>query len=114
VNYFLGGLGAFLGPLFGIMAADYFLIRHGVVNINDLYRSDERGEYFYRNGLNTRALAVFVPTAAVTVVIALLPALSAIAAFAWPIGFVAGGMVYFLAMNGAARRAITDAESTAN
>ena len=114
VNYFLGGLGAFLGPLFGIMAADYFLIRRGVVNINDLYRSDERGEYFYRNGLNMRALAVFVPTAAVTVAIALVPALSAIAAFAWPIGFVAGGLVYFMAMSGTARRAIADQEGAAN
>jgi nucleobase:cation symporter-1, NCS1 family len=114
VNYFLGGLGAFLGPLFGIMAADYFLIRRGAVNINDLYRSDARGEYFYRNGVNMRALAVFVPTAAVTVVIALVPALAPIAAFAWPIGFVAGGLVYFMVMSGAARRTITDPESAAN
>lgn len=104
VNYFLGGLGAFLGPLFGIMAADYFLIRRGVVNLNDLYRSDEGGEYFYRNGFNPRALAVFVPTAGAAVVIALVPALSAIAAFAWPIGFAAAGVTYYLAMGATAKR----------
>ncbi|CAM2170985.1 Allantoin permease [Paraburkholderia sacchari] len=105
VNYFLGGLGAFLGPLFGIMAADYFLIRRGVVKLEDLYRSDENGEYFYRNGVNPKALAVFVPTAGAAVAVALLPALSAIAAFAWPIGFVAAGVAYFAAMGGAGARA---------
>ncbi|CAB3778016.1 putative allantoin permease [Paraburkholderia caffeinitolerans] len=105
VNYFLGGLGAFLGPLFGIMAADYFLIRRGVVKLDDLYRSDENGEYFYRNGVNPKALAVFVPTAGAAVAVALLPALSAIAAFAWPIGFVAAGVAYFAAMGGAGARA---------
>lgn len=26
INYFLGGLGAVLGPLFGIIIADYFLV----------------------------------------------------------------------------------------
>ena len=29
VNYFLGGLGAVLGPLFGIMMVDYFRIKQG-------------------------------------------------------------------------------------
>lgn len=100
VNYFLGGLGAFLGPLFGIMAADYFLIKRGVINIRDLYRSDDTGEYFFRQGFNPKAIAVFVPTATVAAVIALVPALSAMAAFAWPIGLVTAGVAYFLAMRG--------------
>ncbi|KXU83720.1 nitrate reductase [Paraburkholderia monticola] len=113
VNYFLGGLGAFLGPLFGIMAADYFLIRRGAIKLNDLYRSDQHGEYFYRRGFNTRALAVFAPTAGVAVVIALVPALSAVAAFAWPIGFIAAGLVYFLVMGGMAKRASIQPEESA-
>ncbi|MEA5454068.1 NCS1 family nucleobase:cation symporter-1 [Sinomonas sp. JGH33] len=95
VNYFLGGLGAFLGPLFGIMAADYFLIRKGIVNIRELYRSDERGEYYYRRGINPRALAVFVPTAAVSAVLALVPAFAAAAPFSWPISVVASAFAYY-------------------
>ena len=38
VNYFLGGLGAFLGPLFAIIMVDYYLIRHERVSMPDLYR----------------------------------------------------------------------------
>jgi NCS1 family nucleobase:cation symporter-1 len=40
VNYFLGGLGAFLGPLFGIIIVDYYLIQRSQVKVPDLYRSD--------------------------------------------------------------------------
>ena len=100
VNYFLGGLGAFLGPLFGIMAADYFLIKRGIVNIRDLYRSDENGEFFFRKGVNPKAIGVFVPTAALAAVMALVPALGVVAAFAWPVGLVTAGVGYFLAMGG--------------
>ncbi|MFD1210673.1 NCS1 family nucleobase:cation symporter-1 [Arthrobacter sp. GCM10027362] len=101
VNYFLGGLGAFLGPLFGIMAADYYLIRRGHVKVEDLYRSDEAGAFFYRRGINPRAVAVFIPTAAVAAVMALAPALHAVAAFAWPAGLLTAGTAYYLAMRGA-------------
>ena len=33
IVYFLGGLGALLGPLFGVVMADYWLLRRGKVNI---------------------------------------------------------------------------------
>ena len=113
VNYFLGGLGAFLGPLFGIMAADFYLIRRGVVNIRDLYRSDENGEYFFRKGVNPKAIAVFLPTALLAAVLALVPAFSAAAAFAWPIGLVTAGVAYYVVMGGStagARRSGADAD----
>ncbi|WP_329812475.1 cytosine permease, partial [Streptomyces sp. GSL17-113] len=40
VNYFLGGLGALLGPLFGVIMADYWLLRRSRVNVPDLYTED--------------------------------------------------------------------------
>ncbi len=40
VNYFLGGLGALLGPLFGVIMADYWLLRKSRVNVPDLYTDD--------------------------------------------------------------------------
>ena len=35
IVYFLGGLGALLGPLFGIVMADYWLIRRQRVDVGD-------------------------------------------------------------------------------
>ncbi|RZL68341.1 MAG: NCS1 family nucleobase:cation symporter-1 [Variovorax sp.] len=100
VNYFLGALGAFLGPLFGIMAVDYFLVRRSQVSIPDLYRADAGGAYHFDGGFNMKAIGVFVPTAAVAAAVALVPALSAISALSWPIGLVSSGIAYYLAMGG--------------
>jgi NCS1 family nucleobase:cation symporter-1 len=52
------GYGALLGPVAGIMIADYFLVRHGVLQVDDLYRRG--GAYEYRRGVNWVAVAAFV------------------------------------------------------
>lgn len=94
VNYFLGGLGAFLGPLFGIIMVDYFLIRRERVNMPDLFREDG-GEYYYKHGVNPRALIAFIPTAAVAAVIALDSYFAAASAFSWFIGAVPAALIYY-------------------
>ena len=69
VNYFLGALGAVLGPFFGIMMVDYYLVRRRRVIIEDLFRDEPSGAYHYRRGVNPRALWVFVPTALVSCIV---------------------------------------------
>jgi nucleobase:cation symporter-1, NCS1 family len=98
VNYFLGGLGALLGPLFGIMAVDYFLIRRGRVVVDDLYSIDDAGTYHYTRGVNPTAITVFVPTAATAAIIALVPVFHPAAAFSWPLGVLLSGIAYRIAM----------------
>lgn len=94
VNYFLGGLGALLGPLFGVIMADYWLLRKTRVNVPDLYSESSDGEYHYRNGYNPKAVLAFVPSAAIAVVLALVPAFSAVAGFSWFIGAILGAVIY--------------------
>ncbi len=99
VQYFLGGLAAFLGPLFGITIADYYLRRRGRVQVDDLYRADERAAYYHRRGWNPKALAAFVPAAAVAAAVALIPAsvvppCGTPAPFSWFIGAVLGSAAY--------------------
>ncbi len=100
VNYFLGGLAAFLGPLFGIIVVDYYLIKRQQVNIDDLYREGEVSPYWYQGGINMRAVVAFVISAAISAVIALVPMFSAIAPFSWFIGAIIGGAAYWIAMLG--------------
>lgn len=95
VNYFLGGLGAFLGPLFGIMIVDYYLVKRGKITIADLFTAKPDGPYFYRRGVNPRAIIAFVPTAALSAVIALVPALSPAAPYSWFIGTASAAVGYF-------------------
>src|SRR5215210_346428 len=98
VNYFLGGLGAFLGPLFGILMVDYYLVRRGQVDVEALYRVGEDEPYWYQAGVNRLAVGVFVISAAVAAIVALVPAFSAAAPFSWFVGAgLSGGMYWALA-----------------
>jgi nucleobase:cation symporter-1, NCS1 family len=94
INYFLGTLGAFLGPLYGILMLDYYITRRQVVITDDLYRPEPGGAYYYRKGVNPNAIGAFVPSAAITAVVALVPAFRTEAPFSWVIGAVLGAGTY--------------------
>lgn len=52
------GYSALLGPIAGIMIADYFVLRRKYLDTIDLYRAD--GIYRYHSGFSISALAAFV------------------------------------------------------
>src|SRR5207248_2415530 len=91
VNYFLGGLGAFLGPPFGIMIVDYYLIRRGKVDVAQLFVVG--GSY---RRVNPRALVTFFPTAALSGVIALVPYFELAAPYSWFIGTASSAALYYV------------------
>ena len=100
IAYFLGGLGALLGPFFGVMAVDYFVLRKGRFSIPDLYEPSERSLYYYRRGVNPLAVAALVPSAAISLTLALVPTFSKVAPFGWFIGAALGAMAYLLLARG--------------
>ncbi|MFT5829676.1 MAG: NCS1 family nucleobase:cation symporter-1 [Bacteroidia bacterium] len=52
------GYSALLGPIGGILIADYFLVRRTNIDVNALFRRD--GEYWYSSGFNWTAIAALV------------------------------------------------------
>jgi nucleobase:cation symporter-1, NCS1 family len=52
------GYSALLGPIGGIMIADYFVVRKQQLNVPDLYRL--RGEYTYTNGFSLGAITTLI------------------------------------------------------
>lgn len=90
VNLFLGGIGALMGPLFGILLADYYLIRRGQVNIDALYSDDPKDPYYYTRGTNLNSVWALLPSGVITLIIALVPPFAAVAPFSWPIGVALG------------------------
>ena len=54
----LGGYGALLGPIGGILIADYFVCRRCRLNVAALYQPD--GEYRYAKGFNPVAIVAFL------------------------------------------------------
>ncbi len=76
----LTGYSALLGPIAGILIADYWLVRRTELVVPDLYRTD--GAYSYRAGWNPAALIAFAA--------GLLPNLPGFLATAAPSAFTAG------------------------
>lgn len=93
VDLFLGGLGALLGPLFGIIMVDYYVLRRQHVAVGDLFR--DRGYYTYRNGWNLKAVASFAVSAVPAVVVALVPAFDYLAPFSWFVGAAIAAVVHW-------------------
>ncbi len=52
------GYSALLGPIGGILIADYFILRKTELDLDDLYKAD--GQYRYTNGFNVAAIIAFV------------------------------------------------------
>ncbi|MGD3109988.1 NCS1 family nucleobase:cation symporter-1 [Streptomyces sp. YGL11-2] len=96
IQYFLGALGAFLGPLVAILLVDYYLVRRGRIDVDALFSADAEGAYFYRRGYNPKAVIAFLPAAAVAASLALIPAFGAVAPFSWIFGMVLSGLLYVL------------------
>jgi NCS1 family nucleobase:cation symporter-1 len=58
VFVWLTGYGALLGPIAGIMIADYWIVRRTRLEVDDLYAAE--GVYRYFRGWNPAALIAFI------------------------------------------------------
>jgi nucleobase:cation symporter-1, NCS1 family len=89
------GYSGLLGPVAGIMVADYFLIRGTRLDAVSLYRRG--GPYEYTRGVNPRAIASLVAGVVVALIGLAVPALRFLYDYAWFVGFfVAASSYYFL------------------
>lgn len=95
IHYTLDILGAFIGPLFGILIADYYLVKRQKVVVDDLYTMNHNGAYWYTNGYNRLAIMALVPSAIVPMLGVLVPSLHGMANFSWFIGMFCGLASYW-------------------
>lgn len=51
----MGGYGVFLGPMTGVMFADYYIVRRQNLKLTHLYEASEQSIYWYTKGVNWRA-----------------------------------------------------------
>lgn len=94
VNYFLGALGAFLGPLFGVIMVDYYWVKRGRIDVDELFNARPGSRYRYRNGVNPKALWAFLPSAGIATVLALWKTFSDVASYSWFIGTALAAGLY--------------------
>jgi nucleobase:cation symporter-1, NCS1 family len=98
------GYGALLGPVAGIMIADYFVVRRGVLLVNDLYK--RHGAYEYWRGFNWLAVIALVLGVAPSLpgFLAALRGVPETGLFgtiynwAWFVGFLLSALIYVIGM----------------
>ena len=53
---FVNSLGAILAPVFGIMIADYYILKKQQLNVDAPFDDSPKGEYHYHGGFNRKAI----------------------------------------------------------
>ncbi|HUS03012.1 MAG TPA: NCS1 family nucleobase:cation symporter-1 [Chitinophagaceae bacterium] len=103
----LVGYSSLLGPVGGIMIADYYFIRKQQLNTHELYQ--HKGQYTFNNGFNNRAIIALllgilpnVPGFLLTIKVISQNAfpqwVSHLYNYAWFVGFFVSGISYILMM----------------
>jgi NCS1 family nucleobase:cation symporter-1 len=103
----LVGYSGLLGPIGGIMIADYYFIRKETLHLNELYQ--HKGRYLFGNGFNSKAIVALllgiVPNVPGFLTIinvlpkgAVWPWLVYVYNYAWFAGFFISGISYWLMM----------------
>ena len=93
---FLGTIGGALGPVAGIMFADYFIIRKKELNVHDLYSLT--GEYTYFKGYNYRAFVATILGAFFALIGDFVPSLKGLSSISWFVGVFVAGITYVTLM----------------
>ena len=96
INYFLGGLAAFLGPIFSIIVVDYYLIKKEKVAVQMLFQLN--GPYWYQNGFNKNAIWALLIGIFISVPVAMISEFKVLAPFSWFVGVIVSGITYWLLM----------------
>jgi NCS1 family nucleobase:cation symporter-1 len=87
-NFIFGwlvGYSGFLGPIAGVLVADYFVVRKKSIQVDDVYRRG--GVYEYSGGFNLRAIAALAVGIVVALVGLVIPQFRVLYDYAWFVGF---------------------------
>ena len=96
VNLWLGTIGIILGPVAGILIADYWYVRRCRLSVPDLY--DKNGIYRYFEGVNPKAVAALALGILSAYAGLFSPALKIFSELNWLTGFVIALLSYGLMM----------------
>jgi NCS1 family nucleobase:cation symporter-1 len=90
------GYSSFLGPIAGVLIADYFLVRKQQLNVADLYRRG--GAYEFTKGFNWKAVGAMAAGVLVALIGLFIPSLVFLYDYAWFVGFVVAFVFYAIMM----------------
>jgi NCS1 family nucleobase:cation symporter-1 len=99
IHYTLDTLAAFIGPVFGVLIAYFYVINRGDLNLPALFDSSPSGAYWYSRGFNVNSVIAICVAAVVGIVIVVVPAFEDAATYTWFIGAILAGVLVILLEN---------------
>jgi NCS1 family nucleobase:cation symporter-1 len=93
IHYTLDTLGAFIGPLYGVLIADYYLVARRKIDVDALYTLSPQGRYHFTRGYNPVAIGVTVLGAGAAMTLVLFGSADA-AAYSWFVGAILAFVLY--------------------
>ncbi len=97
----LGAIGGALGPVAGMMIADYHIVRRGKYDMASFYKKD--GEYEYKNGWNVNALISLAIGLIASFIGLIFPALKELYNYSWFLGIGVGFISYVMLMRSSSK-----------
>jgi NCS1 family nucleobase:cation symporter-1 len=93
---FVDTFSSFFGPLFGVMIADYYLIKSQSISNKDIYSTNESGIYYFSNGWHIKGLYSLLVGFIFSASTIWNPNLMFLQSFAWIIGAIISLIIYYL------------------
>ena len=93
---FVDTIGSFFGPIFGIMIADYYLVKKTNLNNKDIFSSDINSVYHYSNGWHIKAIYSLIVGFIFSAGTIWNENLMYLQSFSWIIGALISSIIYYL------------------
>ncbi|WP_435167473.1 cytosine permease [Candidatus Pelagibacter bacterium nBUS_28] len=93
---FVDTFSSFFGPLFGVIIADYYLIKSESISNKDIYSTDTSGIYYFSSGWHTKGLYSLLIGFIFSASTIWNPNLMFLQSFAWLIGAIISLIIYYL------------------
>ncbi len=93
---FIDTFGAFFGPLFGIMIADFYLVKKGNLVNKDIYSLSSTGSYYYTGGWHIKGIYSLIFGFIFSAATIWNSNLMFLQSFSWIIGAFVAAFIYYL------------------
>jgi NCS1 family nucleobase:cation symporter-1 len=88
--------GAFFGPIFGIIIADYYLIKEKEIINKDIFSTNENGAYYFSGGWHLKAIYALLVAFVFSAATIWNPEFRFLQSYSWLIGAFIGFMMHYL------------------
>jgi nucleobase:cation symporter-1, NCS1 family len=73
IHYTIDILACAIGPLYGILLVDYYVIKNEQIVVEDLYSMSPNGRYWYQGGVNLKAVYALIPASLIGFTFTMVP-----------------------------------------